>query len=159
MAGRSSVEFYGDWNKLSGWLERKQKIGLVLEGLEDAAEKLAKARKKKARQKMKSLDPQWPPLSSFTTQKKGHSQPFIDSGKYYESIEEEINRTETSLMILVGPERGITEEQYNYQYIGTLLEFGTSTIPARPLWRPLTKEVPLMLEFKNLQKALLDDFF
>lgn len=156
----SSVEFYGDWAAFDAWLLRKQNIAFVLEDLKDPAEKLAIAIQRKAREMMKSREPTWPPLSPSTVHKKGHDQPFIDTLAYYESIMYRINETEDSLVILVGPEEGATAEGgfYDYQYIGTQLEFGTSTIPARPLWRPLTKRIPQMPEFRTCLESVFADF-
>jgi hypothetical protein len=155
---QTAVEYYGDWNQLDAWLRRKQNVGMVLADLKGPAEKLAEVIKKKAKAKMRSNDPQWPPLSPITEAKKGHSQPFIDTLAYLNSIEDHIMETPDSIMIMVGPEEGITDGMYNYQYIGTQLEFGNSTIPARPLWRPLVKQIPQMPEFKECLLSIFADF-
>lgn len=156
MARASGAETYGDWGNLHRWLRRKRHIETILDDLEGAGEKLAKAIKRKAIAKMRSRDPSWPKLADATIEKKGHDQPFIDTGSYIESIKDEVLRTPTSLMIIVGPEEGVSDGYYDYQYIGKKLEFGSSTIPARPLWRPLMQEVPNLPEFKAVFEALYE---
>lgn len=68
-----------------------------------------------------------------------------------EFVNKGIGRWEHKGFIFVGPKPGIhTPSGLTYQHIARVFEFGTQTMPARPLWRPLL--AILLLRRKTYRK-------
>jgi hypothetical protein len=149
-------QFYGDWDRLRDWT-RKRQSGANFEDFEEVLLKLGEAIKTKAIWRMKHRDAAWPPLAASTILRKGHDRPFIDSGLYMDSITVRLVKKSKGVMELqVGPE-GLTDDGYSYQDVARWLEYGTSRIPARPLWRPLMQRIPRYPEFRDIMNKMRED--
>jgi len=78
-----------------------------------------------------------PPLAPFTIEKKGHAKKLIDFGVYLRSLKVtpatlSDRGRKVFLIVDVMPLSGDKRPNELWAY----MEFGTSTIPARPHWRP-----------------------
>lgn len=81
----------------------------------------------------------WPPLSdnylNYKLNKGLDDRIYIATGEY---LIKGIGYFEKGGFIFVGPKPGIHKpSKLPYEYLGRILEYGTDTIPARQLWRPL----------------------
>lgn len=93
---------------------------------------------KAIKDKIKEGDPSWAPLSAEWAAEKGHSKPWYHTTRLEKAIEYEINDAGVRVGVLkheTYPETGST-----VAVVGASLEYGTSKIPARPLFRPVFEE-------------------
>ena len=89
-------------------------------------------------QRIKQGDSSWAPLSSEWAEKKGHDNPWYYTGRLENAIEYEIDDDGVSIGIL-------SDEEYidtgsTVAIVAASLEYGTSDIPMRPLFRPVFEE-------------------
>lgn len=152
-----SWTFYGDWDQLHIWLKNKSNPKVVLENLVEPMEKLGKAIKGRAIWRLKTADASWQKLAESTVRKKGHDRFYLETGNYIDSIQNETIVGSNYILVKVGPPEDLVGGK-DYQYIGRVLEFGSTTIPARPVWRPLMNKVQKLAAYRKLLEALAEDF-
>jgi len=92
-------------------------------------------------------DPSWAPLSAAWAEQKGHGNQWYYTGNLESAIRYEI-RDESVYIGIVKPEGDLG-------VIATKLEFGTSKIPARPLFAPVADEYSDEIE-KLAKKWVID---
>lgn len=93
----------------------------------------------------------WAPLSpgykAYKEREGLDPRKLIATGDYVDNI----GAYEKEGKIFVGPLPGIHEESgLTYVHLSRIHEYGTETIPARPLWRPLASKV--LRKYKKLRK-------
>jgi phage gpG-like protein len=88
-------------------------------------------------QRIKQGDSSWAPLSSEWAEIKGHGKPWYYTGRLENAISYDLDGDGVRVGIL-------THESYSdgetVATVATQLEYGTSKIPARPLFRPVFEE-------------------
>lgn len=77
-------------------------------------------------------DPSWAPLSAAWAEQKGHGNQWYYTGSLESAIRYEIRGDSVYI--------GIVKPEGDIGLIATKLEFGTSQIPARPLFAPVADE-------------------
>jgi len=132
----------GDWNKTSLMLQSLPAV--ISKGARAALEKDAKTIKETIVKHIKSQDLPWAPLSPITIKLKGHDTIYVDTGELRDSIS--ITSQKTGMLtwsILIGwkPDAIHKDSGLPYAKLIMWLEFGTSKMPARPLIRPVEKEL------------------
>jgi hypothetical protein len=100
--------------------------------------------------RIKDGDSSWAPLSSAWVEKKGHDEPWYHTARLENAIEYEIEDDDVHVGILEHeeyPETGST-----VAVVAASLEYGTSDIPMRPLFRPVFEE-----QVKGIVKDAAED--
>jgi len=95
-----------------------------------------------------------PPLAASTVERKGHSQPLIDTGEYVASFAVEVRKKlgRKQIVIQVAPDNA------RMAMLAQIHEYGTSTIPARPHWRPALAGIRNTYAVAKLLKGAWLDF-
>ena len=153
MAGAATsepgIDFYGDWQKFQlwvAWLRNGGHIPLVKQWMDE----LGKQIEQKIGEHILFQDIDWEPLAASTIAKKGHDRIYMDTGKYISSLTHNVTvsgKFDVTLTVFLKndyPDRGEAVAT-----IAKYLEFGTKRMPARPLWRPVTNELPDLDAMKN----------
>lgn len=90
------------------------------------------------KQRIKEGDASWAPLSAGWAETKGHGNQWYYTGRLEKAIEYEIDDAGVRVGVLK-PET-YPESGENVARVALKLEYGTSRIPARPLFRPVFDE-------------------
>ncbi len=124
--------------------------------------KFAKDIAKEAKETIRKQKFNWKPLNKAykrDKERKGLDQRVYMATKDY--VNKGIGYWEKEGQIFVGPKQGTHKPSgFTYQHLSRIHEYGTDTIPARPLWRPLlavtlAKIKPFRKEYaKGVQRAL-----
>lgn len=88
--------------------------------------------------RIKTGDGSWAPLSARTIEEKGHGHPWYDTTRLEKSIEYEIN--DAGVRVGVLKHNTYPDSGENVAKVAMRLEYGSSKIPARPLFRPVFEE-------------------
>lgn len=83
-------------------------------------------------------DGSWAPLSDWTVEEKGHSNPWYHTGRLESAIEYEID--EDGVRVGVIKHNSYPESGESVASVAAAMEYGTSRIPARPLFGPVFDE-------------------
>ena len=89
-------------------------------------------------QRIKEGDPGWAPLSDAWAAQKGHGNQWYHTGRLEQAIRYKVDNHVVYVGIVeldTYPESGA-----NIASVAVFLEYGTSKIPARPLFRPIYHE-------------------
>lgn len=100
----------------------------------------------------------WEPLSVATIARKGMEYAYVDRGEFVSNIELEIKRTPRTIQIRVGPSRRKHYSGVSFQELAAYLEYGTTTIPARPLWRPSFERVKKNAKWQQMLDAITQEW-
>lgn len=117
------------WTKAASRQIDEQAVGPLKTVGEDIADRV--------RANIRSQNIKGPPLAQSTIDKKGHATKLIDEGQYVESLKVDVGRKSER-----GRKLFLFTEVTTDERVGQLAiyqEFGTSTIPARPHWRPAVR--------------------
>lgn len=146
-----AVLFTGQWDKLRRVFDNL-KSGRFIK--EDELERFGNSIEQRLRNHIMAQDLGWVPLKDATVRKKGHATIYIENRDYLKSIKVRVSKKGMlSRTIMVRPE-GNHPSGMSMSEIANVLEYGTSKIRARPLWRPTFKEV--QAEFSNFAKNLIE---
>jgi len=148
------VELYGDWGKWDRWA--KDRINGITDQkkLKSAMLSVGQRIQNKIQNHIDKQDLGWVPLSPATVRKKGSTQIYVETGEYRNSIKTVVEESgPDSWELIVKPEGTHMSSGLDMQVLGRFLEYGTSKMPARPLWRPVSAEVERM-SMKQLIKAM-----
>lgn len=150
--GRSGkTRFYGDWGRLDKWLVRMKAEETFQIVFAKELKEFGDAVVRRVKEHMRRNDLGWPPLSPLTIMRKGFATIYLETKTYYDSIEARIRKTgKYTIELLVGVKGREPRSGADLTSVAFLLEYGTTRIPARPLWRPTYAEAPEMPEFKAL---------
>ncbi len=142
----------GGWEKTKAWLN-SVKFGLFMGDLESDFQTTAKSIEKSVMSAIVGQRFDWVPLANSTIAKKGHDAIYIETNFYLDSLDVKVSKSgRFNLELAVFPQ-GTHPSGIDMQTLARWLEFGTATIPARPLWRPALEEVSNSPEFKRLAKV------
>lgn len=148
--------FYGDWVQTHAWLH-----GLQVAPLDPFFEKLkvlGKALQKRIQQHIVEQDLDWEPLAHSTIQQKGFDTVLMNTLEYLQKIEFEIlKHSLNEWELIVYPKGDHSASGLSMQTLAMYLEYGTSRMPERPLWRVVFEEIEGMNEFKAL--SAVDSLF
>lgn len=156
------ITLFGDWAGASRFIRNLAPNirSSVMYGQKKAAEQIVKAVKGHIRDQKPPDGVVWEPLAGSTVSRKGHSDFFVDTMAYYDSIE--IWRE--AYTYYCGVKRGVKNKHgKEVSYIANLLEFGTDKMPHRELWGPVISQTPVnkivldVLE-KKLRTEALSNF-
>ena len=139
---------YGDWEQLQSWLTRVQSKNYLV-AFEKDLKMIGDTIAEKVKEHIRTQDLKWVPLSPVTVGKKGSSIIYIDSGDYLKKIKTKIYPKDDGTDLIVAV-IGRHRSGMSMQEIAVALEYGTSKIPARPLWRPTFAEIKNLPEVKNV---------
>lgn len=142
----------GPWSQVKSWFQ-SVKMGLFMGRYASEFEALAEAIKDRIQDHIRNQDLGWAPLSSATIAKKGFAEIYVETFTFVESVNAKVSRKgRFSLKLKVAPEGVHGPSGLSMETLASLLEFGTSKMPGRPLWRPVLKEVPMLPEFQHLKE-------
>lgn len=148
------VRFYGDWDKVNKTFKDLRRANISKE-YGPIMHELGTAIADKLRNHIMRQDLHWEPLSPVTIAKKGGSEIiYIETKAFLKSIHYKVVRKNKSTMQLSvnvkGKHPGKKKNKIEMQTLASYLEYGTKFMPARPLWRPVFKNIPSMQEFKDI---------
>ena len=141
------VVFFGDWDELLAWLNWLASGG-YLHTLEKELEKIGLQVRGMVRGHIVKQDLGWKPLADLTVSKKGHAVAYIETGKYLSNIRVRTTTARKESSVFIYP-YGKYSTGAAVDKVAFDLEMGTSTIPSRPLWRPVAEEMLNMDEMMN----------
>ncbi len=145
----------GEWDSVKAWLGRAMRGGLS----EDAREKVMKtadAIAQEAKNHIANQDMNWAPLLESTVASKGFKDVYIETREFSDSIHAELvedKRFRTT--VFVGPSDKGSRKGISFQELAEKLEYGTSLMVARPLWRPLRDKYARGSKWKKFGKLIL----
>lgn len=97
----------------------------------------------------------WSPLDEDTIKQKGHSKILIDTGKLVDSIDVQESGDKHIIAFMGNHSRGLSNSD-----LALIHEYGTDTIPSRPIVRPIyekyEKEIPK--EISNIVEIEIKKF-
>lgn len=148
--------FFGDWLQTHAWLNGLEKA--PLEPFSEQVEVLGKAIQKKVQQHIVKQDLDWVPLAHSTIRQKGFESILMNSLEYLQKIDFEVLKNSSSKWeLIVYPKGDHAGSGLSMQTLAMYLEYGTSRMPERPLWRVVFEEIEGMDEFKAF--AAVDSLF
>lgn len=140
----------GDWGRLRAWAAGI-KAGVFRDVYIEDMRKLGDAVERRAKRHIRNQDLPWPGLTSETIRKKGFSEVYVETREFMDSLQVEVTRSgRFSSKMTVGP-TGEHSSGVSMQALAAFLEYGTSTSPSRPLWRPVMQELQELPEFDRLK--------
>lgn len=143
------ARLYGDWNKLRSWIDRMNS-GAPIDEMKEQVEATAEATKEIVTGHIRRQDWKRKALSPITVASKGGNRKvYFETGQYLDSIDVIVKDKGEGVTIAVAP-IGSHSSGLDMQELAVMLEYGTSKMPARPLWRPSFREVQGTLEWKYL---------
>lgn len=132
---------YGDWQQMYRWLHNLSTKSYQPK-FERELRQLGEAIAEKVKAHIEAQDLNWPALSEVTiANKEGDSKVYVDSGEYLRKIRAKVQPTDADGLLLTVAVEGSHHSGLSMQELAVILEYGTSKIPARPLWRPSFLEV------------------
>jgi len=142
---------YGDWEQLELW-SQMMKQAKYRRRFESDMRALGRAIADKVRAHIRQQDLSWPPLSAVTVAKKGFKTIYVETSDYYNKINAQLKtgRPGGGMELTVSVRGRHPSSGMKMQTLGEMLEYGTTKMPARPLWRPTFAELPNMAEYKAL---------
>jgi len=145
--------FTGDWEETRMRLReiRRKKVATAVN---KELRNLGRATVKLIKEHIDKQDLDWIPLSSSTINTKGHDSVYLETGTFRNSIKYRIQSPSVQAAILDIKPEGDHPSGLPIEVLSRYLEYGTSRIPARPLWRPSFEEMKRLPEFDELLEAL-----
>jgi hypothetical protein len=151
-----SVLFYGSWASVDAWLIKNQ-VSSLNKAMKKPMETLGHAVSLRLQQHIQSQDLPWEELAPETVAKKGHSLVYIDKMAYFKGIRYKVtSQGRKKITMLVYPKGIHAPSGRALEKLAFDLEYGTSRIPERALWRPTYAEMFQMKEFRDLVKQAMD---
>jgi hypothetical protein len=150
-----TVTLFGDWDRMNRW---KQSIrgGRWLGDMLQDLSKFGDEVKDMVTGHIDRQDLPWPELSGSTIKAKGFDTIYVETGAYRNSIRKFVTKRGSGMSLVVRVTGTHPGSGLSMSELGTYLEFGTSTIPARPLWGPVLAEIksdPNFAEVLKLSKV------
>ncbi len=144
---------YGDWAQFSRWL-RKVKSREFAKNYRSQMTAFGKHTRDNIRGHIILQDLDWVPLSDATITKKGHDEVYMETESYFKSISIEVKTQPGSMDVVIFPEGKHGPSGLPMAMLAGYLEYGTETIPSRPLWRPTVHELVNSKWFSKFVKDL-----
>jgi hypothetical protein len=148
-----TVSFYGDWPHIGIRVERLKGAYQQQRRAQKLVMELGRAVAKEVTHHIKMQDLDWVPLFDRTIERKGHEKVYLETFEYFKSIRvmlTDTSRNESEASVFAAgmhPKAGLP-----IQYLALVLENGTATIPARPLWRPVFDNIESLPAFQRLRE-------
>lgn len=143
---------YGDWDSLAEW-RRNLKSDKWKSKFVRKLETLGRAIRDRVKGHIRDQDLEWVPLSDVTVDLKGGSETiYVHTSSYYNKINAKVTPTSGEGMELVVTVSGKHPSGLSMQQLAAILEYGSSTVPARPLWRPTFAELDNLPEMRDLKE-------
>lgn len=140
---------YGDWERARRWTVAMQSPNMM-DNLKPELLKLGEAVAEKVKYHIQAQDLSWTPLRKETIHRKGHSLAYLETHEYFNSIVAKVTRESAfSMDVSIWPDGTNSKSDLPLDQIGFWLEYGTPTIPARPLWRQVMLEMESLPEFRQ----------
>lgn len=139
----------GAWGKVKTWFSR-MKAGVFVDSFEQDLEALGTEIEDAAKGHIENQDIGWAPNLPVTVAKKGHGMVYIETGDYLASIKPKLKRQGRFKFNLTVKVSGSHNSGLSMEELGGWLEHGTSRMVARPLWKVVEKEVPMMGSYQQL---------
>jgi len=156
MTAMTQNVFYGDWKKVKSYLQNAQ-LGSLSKAMKKPLEALGLAISTKIQQHIKDQDLPWEALSPETVAKKGHDLIYQETLAYFKGIRYRVySKKKKQITMDVYLKGDHKPSGLPLELLGFYLEYGTSKIPERPIWRPTYLEMFRMKEFDNVKKQALD---
>lgn len=136
------------WRVVGKWfhnLQSKKYMDVYDETLKQLGKEIAD----KVVNHIRAQDLNWKPLAVATANRKGSNLIYMDTQKYVRSIRRNIRSQGADKRKLTIKVAGKHPSGLSMQQLAMYLEYGTSTIPSRPLWRPVFKEVKSLSAFRK----------
>jgi len=152
-----STSFSGAWDKVHSWLTRAA-TGHLSAKLMRAAEGYGEAVRVKLLAHIQAQDLGWPPLAPSTVAKKGHEQAYVETGDLISNIRVELDQGRFHTTLKVFPSDATSRSGLTFRELATKLEYGTPTIPPRPVWRPTYDEVKRDPKWANILRFVTEDW-
>lgn len=147
-----SAVLYGDWGRVRVWLNKIK----FLSGAGDYSEDLLALGEvivQRLRQHIQAQDLGWLPLSPYTEARKGFSDVYLETGEFIASLKAKVVRHgRLSMELMVSPEGKHLPSGLDMAVLAQYLEYGTSRVVARPLWRPVFQEVRSLAGYEFFAK-------
>lgn len=151
----------GDWSKALQFFERIKSIGILpiyKTKLSDLGEKASQM----LQEHIRKQDLSWTPLSQSTiTVKNGDNRIFIDTGTLMNNLKVcKVTSSSNDLSIFIGVDPDVSyEDGTKISDVLIYMEYGTSNMVARPLFRPTKEELTPMFtkECKEILKDILSE--
>jgi hypothetical protein len=149
--------FRGAWKKVRDWLGgvEEEKVNDIVV---DEMALLGAVIVRRVQGHIQAQDLPWAPLAPITIKKKGFSDIYIEKGDYMVNIVTELEKRKSRTILRVGPSKLIARKGLTFQELATYLEYGTSRMPARPVWNPVFREVKKLTLWEELMKKVTVDF-
>lgn len=148
------VEFDAGYRKMEDMFLHLER-GDYLENVISFAQEFGNEIRENLRKHILAQDLGWSSLSEYTAKRKGHSDPYIETGFYLQNIKVEVdkpNRFDVTLSIF--PDGKHPVNGLELQDLAEILEMGSarrkSPLPPRPLWRPVKNEMWNYSTIRNL---------
>ncbi|MHA2429220.1 MAG: hypothetical protein ACXADB_14455 [Candidatus Hermodarchaeia archaeon] len=141
---------YGDWDTLKDW-RASMKTDKWRRKYMNQMDALGKAIRGTVKGHIKKQDLPWKPLKPITIQLKGHDTIYVHTIDYYNKIRSQLRPMDNDGISLTVAPRGKHVSGLDMQVLARMLEYGTSKMPARPLWRPSYEEVQKLPEMNRLK--------
>lgn len=142
---------YGDWRELGVWL-RTAKTKPISAGIKKAFDILGKAVSERLKFHIREQDLPWPSISPNTRKKS--PKILFESGEFMNSIDHRVTTSgRYHIQVDITPRGTHSKAKLPMGLLASYFEYGTSKMPARPLWRPVMNEIPMMPEWKEMLKT------
>ncbi len=141
---------YGDWDTLKEWrasMKQDKWKGKFLNQMDTLGNAIMGA----VKGHIKAQDLKWKPLKPITIKLKGHDTIYVHTVDYYNRIQAQLRPMDNDGISLTVAPRGKHVSGLDIQILARMLEYGTSKMPARPLWRPSFEEVQSLPEMERLK--------
>lgn len=132
---------FGEWARFQTWV-KKVKYRAVGGDYASDVESIAAWIVGAIQGHIDNQDLGWAELQPRTIARKGHATIYLETGEYRNSIKARLQKAgRFSLVLQVSPEGTHSQSGLSMDKLARHLEFGTSKMYARPLWRPVLEEL------------------
>ena len=136
-----NIEFDANWFKLNKWIEAAAD-GRFFQFFVKFANEFGNEIRENLRKHILAQDMGWAPLKERTVRRKGHEHAYIETGFYLQHIAVKVEASANyEISLTVRPTGTHPTNGKSLQDVAEILERGSSTIPARPLWRAVKNEM------------------
>lgn len=144
------AKFTGDWAKAKVWANRIR-AGVFTQDMADDLQQVGDAIARKIEGHIEAQDLDWAELAESTVARKGHARIYEETRAFKGSIKASVERSRFVAKLTIIAE-GQHPSGMTMQELAQMLEYGTSKMDARPLWRPVFAAIPSDPAFRNLLK-------
>jgi len=141
---------YGDWDQLRQW-QRRMESKAYKTRFDRYLRVLGREISDRVKHHIRAQDLGWTPLSPVTIRRKGSDTVYVETGEYYRKIRAKLTAGMGEKLRVVVATQGRHLSGMDMQELARILEYGTSTNRARPLWRPTFAELDNLPSIRRLK--------